>query len=70
MNKIKYVNPPKVCDQCHKDFGDVMYDAKTIYGPWGNFCTDCFNSICMGLGTGLGQMYKKNEAGDFIKVAG
>lgn len=67
---IKYANPPKVCDKCKQPFKTFMYDAKTVYGPWGNFCDDCFNTICMGLGTGLGQQYKQNDAGEWIKVAG
>jgi len=71
MNKvIKFLNPPKECDNCKKDFGRIMYDARTVYGPWGCFCQNCFDTICMGLGTGLGQQYKKNDQGEWIKVAG
>lgn len=71
MPKVtKYINPPNVCDNCHCDFGTFMYDAKTVYGPWANLCSDCFNVIGVGLGTGLGQQYIKNEAGDWIKNAG
>lgn len=67
---ITYINPPKECDVCHKPFGTVFYDAKTCYGPWANMCEDCFNTIGVGLGTGLGQQYKKNDQGLYIKVAG
>ena len=68
---IKYINPPEVCDVCHKPFTkNIMYDAKTVYGPWANMCMTCFNSIGVGLGTGLGQQYKKNDSGDWIKNAG
>ena len=67
---IKYINPPKVCDNCKLPFKKFMYDAKTVYGPWANLCNDCFNVIGVGLGTGLGQQYIKNEDGDWIKNAG
>lgn len=67
---IKYINPPLVCDNCKLPFKKFMYDAKTVYGPWANLCNDCFNVIGLGIGTGLGQQYIKNEDGDWIKNAG
>lgn len=68
--QVTYINPPKECDVCHKPFGTFMYDAKTAYGPWANMCEDCFNTVGVGLGTGLGQQYKKNDSDDWVKVAG
>lgn len=49
-----FVNPPEACGVCHKPFGKVMYDARTVYDPWANMCQNCFNTIGMGLGIGLG----------------
>lgn len=68
--QVTYINPPKVCDVCHKPFGIFMYDAKTCYGPWANMCETCFNTIGVGLGTGLGQQYKKNDQEQWVKVTG
>jgi len=69
--QVTYINPPKVCDVCHKPFTEnIMFDGKTVYGPWANMCMSCFNDIGVGLGTGLGQQYKKNEANDWVKIAG
>ena len=71
MKKIvRHLNPPTKCDICHSQVGDEFFDAKTINGPWANMCTECFNTIGVGLGTGLGQMYKKQEDSSYIKVAG
>ena len=70
MENITYINPPKTCDVCYSQVGDVMYDAKTVYGPWANMCENCFNTIGVGLGTGLGQRYVKNNEGTFIKQEG
>ena len=68
--QVTCINPPKECNICHKPFGTFMYDAMTEYGPWAYMCETCFNIIGIGLGTGLGQQYKKNEAGDWVKIAG
>lgn len=68
---IKYINPPKECDICHGPFvEDIMFDAATYQGPWANMCMHCFNQIGRGLGTGLGQQYRKNDAGEWVKIAG
>lgn len=67
---IKYINPPSVCDNCHCDFGRTMYDCKTVYGSWANLCTECFNVLGLGIGTGLGQQYIKEDSGDWVKYAG
>lgn len=34
---------------------DAEYDAKTTAGPWGYLCQECFQSVGLGLGVGLGQ---------------
>lgn len=61
------------CDFC--DVGlikDVLYDARTIYGPWAVMCQEHFELFSLGkLGTGYGQKYVKtmNPIGLF-KVEG
>lgn len=60
----------KDCNICHGPFGTVMYDAKTIAGPWGNICQGCFITHGVGLGTGLGQRYELQHDGKFLKTAG
>lgn len=68
--QVTFINPPKTCDICNKPFGTFMYDAKTVYGPWACMCETCFNTVGVGLGTGLGQQYKKNDQEQWVKVAG
>lgn len=60
-------NPPKECDVCHSQLDTALYDAKTIYGSWAYLCTDCFNTLGIGLGIGRGQCYKKDADGDYIR---
>lgn len=71
MKKMaRHLNPPIQCDVCHSQINNVFYDAMTAYGPWANLCTNCFNTIGIGLGTGLGQMYRKQKDGTYLKVEG
>lgn len=54
---MSYINAPKVCDICNSDFTGVMYDGRTIQGPWANMCQGCFTKYGVGLGVGRGQKY-------------
>ncbi len=61
----------KTCDFCHKDIDDILIDGKTRIGPWAVMCSNCH--IRFGyptFGKGIGQKYKKNSDGDFIKIEG
>lgn len=51
----------KTCDICHSQVGQEYVDGKTVYGPWANMCTGCFNTVGIGLGVGLGQMYRWSD---------
>ena len=57
------ISKPRTCDMagCEKK---AEYDAKTIYGPWGNLCQDHFDAIGIGLGTGKGQRLIVKEPTD------
>ena len=67
--RTTYVGASITCDICNGAFKDVMYDAKTRGGPWGNICKSCFAFDGVGLGIGLGQRYVLEPEG-WIKVAG
>lgn len=54
---MSYINAPKVCDCCSDPFGSVMYDGRTVQGPWANMCETCFKRFGVGLGIGRGQRY-------------
>ena len=57
------ISKPRMCDMagCEKE---AEYDAKTIFGPWGNLCQDHFDAIGIGLGTGKGQRLIVKEPTD------
>ena len=61
---------PIICDVCHSQVGEEFVDGRTVYGPWANMCHDCFKQIGVGLGTGKGQHYKKDETGKYLKIEG
>jgi len=49
--------------------GEVVYDAKTVYGPWAMMTEQNFRNVGVGLGTGLGQKYVRHR-GELHKVEG
>lgn len=57
-HKVKISGALPVCDvhrfneQTHVN---AVYDARTKFGPWAFLCEDCFQSLGVGLGTGLGH---------------
>ena len=50
--------------------GEVVYDAKTTHGPWGTMTETSYQLYGIGLGTGLGQKYRRQANGEFHKVEG
>jgi len=57
MSSIRQQVVDKGCDICKAAFTDVVYDGKTLHGPWAFMCEDCFQDLGVGLGTGRGQKY-------------
>ena len=67
---VFWTGPLTDCDIDHRPFVAVMYDAKTKSGPWGNLCDRCFEAHGVGLGTGLGQRYERQDDGRWLRTAG
>lgn len=58
------------CDFCQKDVHKVAWfvDGKTVMGPWGLMCKNCYPQYGVGgFGQGLGQKYSGKT---FEKIAG
>ena len=69
---VKWLGKHK-CDFCTgKLIVDVLYDARTIYGPWAVMCQEHFEMFSLGkLGIGYGQKYtKQKDPIGFFKVEG
>lgn len=47
------------CDYCQVR---AYYDCRTKYGPWAYMCEACFKKHGIGLGLGIGQKIKIEEA--------
>jgi len=59
------------CDVCNSETPLEYFDAATRGGPWANMCRVCFSNYGIGLGTGRGQHYVRDAAGDkFHKARG
>jgi len=69
---VKWLGKHK-CDFCTgKLIEKILYDARTIYGPWAVMCDEHFKVYGLGkLGTGYGQKYiKQTDPIGFFKVEG
>lgn len=53
----------------HKS-GEVVYDAKTVMGPWATMTEASFKKYGERIGIGFGQKYIRNAAGELHKVEG
>ena len=74
MNKF-WIGRVEKCDWCSAPFsfvtGTKMYDAKSLVGPWGNFCSKCFETATpRKLGTGFGQEYTRQDDTRWLKTGG
>ena len=50
---------------------DEFIDGKSWLGPWGLFVPESWSKVGVGrLGTGLGQRYRKQADGKWLKVEG
>ena len=63
-----HATPPHLCDVCSLSVGSTFYDCKTRLGGWGYLCIPCFALFGVGLGTGMGQEYRKGPDGRFYVV--
>ena len=55
-----------------KEKGEVVYDAKTIHGPWATMTHASFVKFggVTVMGEGRGQKYERQENGELWKVEG
>jgi len=61
------------CDLCGADLvdGGFFIDGR-IYAhtTWAMMCLLCHNQVGVGLGTGRGQKYERQEDGKWLKIGG
>jgi hypothetical protein len=63
--------PPTICDLCQRPLADTFIDgAVKPQGSWGNLDLACHRKFGVGLGTGKGQMYKRQADGRWLKTEG
>jgi len=61
---------PAGCDCCGIGIHSEFVDGATIHGPWANLHPTCHLRIGRGIGPGLGQRYRKQDDGRWMKVEG
>lgn len=71
MKNVYYSGPPAKCDLCNDPLKDEFVDGVVAkYRNWACMCIGCFQAHGVGLGTGMGQRYKRQADGRFKKIAG
>ena len=55
---------PSHCDLCGSDLleSGLFVDGQIRGGKWANTCIDCFDQHGLGLGWGVGQLYKRKSS--------
>jgi len=61
---------PAVCEISGKPFNGVMYDASVPGLGWAHICYDTFKQYSCKVGSGMGQKYRKQDDGRWLKVEG
>jgi hypothetical protein len=68
-----FIDPPASCDLCERAFEREEYfvDGRVKgAGACGFMCTDCFVDHGVGLGLGIGQLYRRERDGRWLLVPG
>jgi hypothetical protein len=70
-DKYWYGSGPDKCDVCGGKIEKYFVDGKLKLGPWAKQCLSCFQQLGVGiLGTDLGQIYRKEENGKWLRIGG
>lgn len=60
----RLIPQPTSCDACDAPLDETAYDARDpLSGSWGIFCPQCFTFRGCQLGTGRGQLYRRQPEG-------
>ena len=69
--KVYWLSPVGELDDFRDKITDTIIDAATIHGPWALMTPKSFAEYGIGkLGLGLGQRYKIQSDGKWLKVEG
>ena len=67
-----HAGPPENCDLCNRSvtgFG-FFVDGQTTDSSWANMCPHCYVGKGVGVGWGIGQLYRARENNAWQCVAG
>jgi hypothetical protein len=67
-----YSDPPQDCDFCNQPVSGFGFfvDGQTADGPWANMCPNCYAKMGVGIGWGVGQLYRARENSNWQCIAG
>jgi hypothetical protein len=61
---------PAACDSCEKPITKTFIDGATKGGRWANLCLCCHRQIGVGVHPGVGQLYRIQDDGRWLKAEG
>jgi hypothetical protein len=65
-------DPPENCDHCARQISKFGFfvDGNTTSGLWSNMCPSCYAEHGIGIGWGVGQLYRKRNSVQWVCIAG
>lgn len=71
MKQVEWCGSKK-CDFCEKEIHGILIDGVTKHnGCWATMCEPCHKKHGYPkFGMGIGQKYKENKEGKFLKIEG
>jgi hypothetical protein len=72
MTEVFWIgDPPDQCNICGSEITTTFVDGRTrAHGSWACMCLACHQGYGVGLGTGNGQVFTKQDDGQWLKVEG
>lgn len=70
MQLLYWIGTVEAKDDFGETIEDTFIDGKTNRGPWAIMSPKSFKKHGVGLGTGLGQKYKRQPDGRWLKIEG
>jgi hypothetical protein len=62
--------PPMACDGCEKPIETTFIDGQTRGAGWAKLCLCCHRQVGEGIGRGVGQLYRIQPDGRWMKTEG
>lgn len=70
VEPVYWIGEVDTCNMCGQYIKNSFVDGATRQGPWAIMDLRCHRIHGRGVGKGLGQVYRQQEGGRWLKVEG